>query len=82
MAIKTYSLFYLLFAFNIYLQTLPVYAERANNQAEQKDVAPFCWLLLIVGGCIVAVLLYVSWKKYREENKKNRTKKNDTGDDD
>ena len=38
------------------------------------DMVPFYWIIGIVGGCIAVTLSYVSWKKYKEEEKK-QTKK-------
>lgn len=47
-----------------------VYAETDSKQKEiNSSMEPFIWLLITVGSCIIVVLLYVSWKKYRGEIK-------------
>ncbi|MFC4557372.1 sporulation protein YpjB [Virgibacillus kekensis] len=38
------------------------------------EMAPFYWMVIIVGGCIAATLTYVSWRKYRGEKKKQMNK--------
>lgn len=38
------------------------------------DMTPFYWAIGIVGGCIAITLAYVSWKKYRAEEKKEARK--------
>lgn len=58
----------------------PIYvnAEQINDTTlSQKsfDMTPFFWAVGIVGGCIAITLAYVSWKKYKAEEKK---KKKDT----
>lgn len=37
---------------------------------------PFYWVIAIVGGCIAITLTYVSWRKYKADEKKEKTKKN------
>ena len=39
------------------------------------DMIPFYWTIGIVGGCIAITLAYVSWRKYKAEQKK-QVKKN------
>lgn len=38
------------------------------------DFSPLIWTVVIVGGCIVLTLSYVSWKKYKAETKEKRRK--------
>ncbi|HLR01455.1 MAG TPA: sporulation protein YpjB [Virgibacillus sp.] len=56
---------------------LHVYAQSDTDPQEGSDIEPFFWLLIIVGSCIIVVLLYVGWKKYRAEVKKERVKQQD-----
>lgn len=43
-----------------------------NNIPVHKDfdMTPFYWAIILIGGCIALTLSYVSWKKYRAEEKK------------
>ncbi len=48
-------------------------AKAAQNVPESKAVAEassFFWPVLLVGGCIILTLSYVSWKKYKGEKQK------------
>ncbi|WP_164668773.1 sporulation protein YpjB [Virgibacillus doumboii] len=38
------------------------------------EMAPFYWMVAIVGGCIAITLTYVSWRKYKGEKKKQINK--------
>lgn len=45
----------------------------AQNFPESKaaaEASSFFWPALLVGGCIILTLSYVSWKKYRGEKHK------------
>ncbi|TQS74402.1 hypothetical protein DX933_10650 [Ornithinibacillus gellani] len=44
--------------------------ESAKTNSKQMDMAPFLWIIVIVGGCIGLTLSYVSWRKYKGEQKK------------
>ena len=56
----------------------------ANNSTSSEevnksfDMIPFYWTVGIVGGCIALTLAYVSWRKYKDEKKK-QLKKNSNG---
>lgn len=51
----------------------PVLADTIEKTSrESKDMVPFYFMLLIVGGCIAVTLSYVSWKKYKAEKKKQK----------
>ncbi|WP_047980055.1 sporulation protein YpjB [Ornithinibacillus contaminans] len=44
----------------------------ANTGQQEKgndDMFPFYWLVIIVGGIIASTLSYVSWRKYKGEQK-------------
>jgi len=47
-------------------------ADAIERQKIKTEMDSFVWLLLIVSSCIIFVLLYVGWKKYRGEVKKKR----------
>lgn len=54
---------------------MSISAEEVNQLPKKNfDMVPFYWIIGIVGGCIAVTLSYVSWKKYKEEEKK-QTKK-------
>lgn len=56
------------------LNTMPISAEEVHQiPLKEVDMAPFYWIVGIVGGCIAATLTYVSWQKYKSEEK-NQTK--------
>jgi len=43
-----------------------------NNESvsvHNKNMTPLAWTAIIVGGCIVLTLSYVSWQKYKAEVK-------------
>lgn len=43
------------------------------------DFTPLFWVIVIVGGCIVLTLTYVSYRKYKGEKKKNKEKDKSQG---
>lgn len=45
----------------------PDHTELSKNNF---DMVPFYWTVGIIGGCIALTLMYVSWRKYRAEEKK------------
>ena len=45
-----------------------------DNQTKGKDMIPFYWMIFIVRSCIAVTLSYVSWRKYKGEQKKKRNK--------
>lgn len=47
----------------------------SETTAHTNNMEPFYWTVGIVGGCIAITLSYVSWRKYKGEEKK-RDKKN------
>lgn len=48
----------------------------AEKNTNTLELIPFFWTVGIVGGCIGLTLAYVSWRKYRaEEKKKDEMKK-------
>jgi len=56
---------------------LPVLANAQNTDgsdlaSKQADMSPFYWTLGIIGGCIGVTLAYVSWKKYKGEQRDQR----------
>lgn len=46
--------------------SLPIAAKTNAN----AGMAPFYWMVGIVGGTIAITLIYVGWRKYRAEKKK------------
>ncbi|WP_188453875.1 sporulation protein YpjB [Virgibacillus oceani] len=40
------------------------------HDTNAKDMTPFYWMVAIVGGLIAVTLTYVSWKKYKGDEKK------------
>jgi hypothetical protein len=52
-------------------------AENSNTVKKNFDLIPFIWTVGIVGGCIALTLSYVSWRKYKGEEKK-KVRKNKT----
>lgn len=62
----------------IFFNIMPISAADVHKlPTKTMDMAPFYWIVGIVGGCIAATLTYVSWKKYKVEEKK-QTKKDRT----
>lgn len=61
------------------LSISPTMADDAMSTKENTntlELVPFFWTVGIVGGCIGLTLAYVSWRKYRaEEKKKDEIKK-------
>jgi hypothetical protein len=49
-------------------------AETSHTAKKNFDIVPFIWTVGIVGGCIAITLSYVSWRKYKGEEKKNSSK--------
>ncbi|GAB3802452.1 sporulation protein YpjB [Virgibacillus kimchii] len=69
-----FSLFILTAVFSIL--EVSAAAESSNTAKKNFDLVPFIWTAGIVGGCIAITLSYVSWRKYRgEEKKKSREDK-------
>lgn len=62
----------------ILLHSMPISAEEVNKLPKKHfDMVPFYWIVGIVGGCIAATLTYVSWQKYKtEEKKQTKTDRN------
>lgn len=55
--------------------TTPAVADTVNEASgKSKEMIPFYWMIFIVGGCIALTLSYVSWKKYKGEKKKEKSK--------
>lgn len=53
----------------------PVMAKTVQDaQTKGKDMIPFYWMIFIVGSCIAVTLSYVSWRKYKGEQKKQQNK--------
>lgn len=57
------------------LLNFPVTAHAAGHSLliatkTNTEMAPFYWMVVIVGGCIAITLTYVSWRKYKGEKKK------------
>src|SRR5699024_2197885 len=42
---------------------------------KNTEMIPFYWMVVIVGGCIACTLTYVSWRKYKGEEKNKQTNK-------
>jgi len=56
----------------------PIMADDSMSTKENTnslELIPFFWTVGIVGGCIGLTLAYVSWRKYRAEEKKKHEKK-------
>lgn len=49
------------------------YAAPVHTQAT-SDMTPFYWMIAIVGGLIAITLSYVSFRKYKGEEKKRKEK--------
>jgi len=53
----------------------PVAADTVKDTSvKSKEMIPFFWMVLIVGGCIAITLSYVSWRKYKGEKNKKKNK--------
>ncbi|MFC4022956.1 sporulation protein YpjB [Oceanobacillus longus] len=66
--------------FYIQFSTLWVEASTVNkgNTIEKHvDITLLIWSALIVGGCIIGTLSYVSWKKYNAEVKLKKEARKD-----
>lgn len=63
---------FFIFAFSI----LEVSAASGSTDTARKnfELIPFIWTVGIVGGCIAITLSYVSWRKYKGEEKKKARK--------
>jgi len=52
----------------------------AYAKVEQSDkmyissIVPFYWMIMLIGGIIIITLSYVSWKKYKGDQKKRRNR--------
>lgn len=46
-----------------------VNANSKVNEEGNDDMFPFYWLVFIIGGIIASTLSYVSWRKYKGEQK-------------
>ncbi|WP_226374312.1 sporulation protein YpjB [Virgibacillus alimentarius] len=46
--------------------------EPATAPKKDSEMIPFYWMIIIVGGCIAFTLSYVSWRKYKGEEKKEK----------
>lgn len=67
-------------SFDFFTQSIG--AQEMNDTALPErtfDMTPFFWAVGIVGGCIAITLAFVSWKKYKAEEKK-QVKKDTTVD--
>lgn len=53
---------------------------QTQENTNHLELIPFFWTVGIVGGCIGLTLAYVSWRKYRAEEKKKleKEKQNET----
>ncbi|MDY0408309.1 sporulation protein YpjB [Virgibacillus soli] len=69
------GIFFLIFSNH---QTVFASATEPAN-LNRSEMVPFYWMVFIVGGCIAVTLSYVSWRKYKGEQKK-RAKKDKTFD--
>ncbi|HLR79966.1 MAG TPA: sporulation protein YpjB [Bacillota bacterium] len=49
-------------------------SEKIPQKEANAEMIPFYWMIIIVGGCIAITLTYVSWRKYRGEQKKRLKK--------
>lgn len=62
-----------LIIFNFYADpaesTEPAYAP---ENVAVRGLTPLYWLAGIIGGCIALTLSYVSWRKYKGQNKKRK----------
>lgn len=48
--------------------------ESADSSAKNSELAPLFWTVVFVGGSIAATLSYVSWRKYKGEQKEQMRK--------
>ncbi len=49
-------------------------SEKVPQNKSNSEMIPFYWMIVIVGGCIALTLTYVSWRKYKGEQKKRLKK--------
>ena len=58
--------------------TIVVHADSSMSKTVSAEVnigtVPLVWTIAIVGGCIAITLSYVSWRKYRGEQKRKSEK--------
>jgi len=63
--------------FRFGLMSVQAKSSQATVLANQYfDFTPLFWVIVIVGGCIVITLTYVSYRKYKGEKKKHKEKDN------
>src|SRR5690625_3385796 len=58
---------------NIFDSSVYVFADQLDDVSLTRynfDMKPLLWTIAIVGGCIGLTLSYVSWKKFKAEEKK------------
>ncbi|RLL48220.1 hypothetical protein D8M04_02795 [Oceanobacillus piezotolerans] len=46
-----------------------------TGEEKTSNLTPFIWSVLIIGGSIVVVLSYVSWRKYKGQKRKKQRDK-------
>ena len=59
---------------NISILEVSAAADNADTSKKNFELIPFIWTVGIVGGCIAITLSYVSWRKYKGEEKKKARK--------
>ena len=70
--IKPFAIYFFFLIHFISVDT--IYANDSDHTDLSKDnfgMVPFYWTVGIIGGCIALTLMYVSWRKYRAEEKKS-----------
>lgn len=45
-----------------------------ETSAKSREMYPFYWMIIIVGGCIGITLTYVGWRKCKAEKNKKKDK--------
>ncbi|MFD1038673.1 sporulation protein YpjB [Virgibacillus byunsanensis] len=61
----------------LFIQPSDIIADTVAKTETKKntEMIPFYWMILIVGGWIAITLSYVSWRKYKGEQKKRMKKR-------
>jgi heme/copper-type cytochrome/quinol oxidase subunit 2 len=67
-------IFILLFTAFFFILEVSAAANSPETTKKNFDLVPFIWTVGIVGGCIAITLSYVSWRKYKGEEKKKARK--------
>jgi len=70
----SFILIFLFFTAVFFISEVSAAGESPDTAKKNFDLIPFIWTVGIVGGCIAITLSYVSWRKYKGEEKKKARK--------